>query len=244
MDRKRQLLLLGALPAAAPVSPDFAINLRGYDQVEGAGGEDSGFTYRFAAKDFGSLAVGSPGDYAILKIYAASASATISAVSVGGVAATAIVRDTAGTTRLLGMYAVPITSGGPKDIVITLSAAGTRCGVEWSTINNTSQTTYGARIQAGGTALASASATYLEDTLTPPADGLIVAAAFHSGTTAGGEFTWTATVGTGATHVNQRVGAGPFFSTFDIKQNGANTIRAAHAMTADVMRFGAFTWGP
>lgn len=229
----------GLFGGGTPTPPAvFGTAVRDYDQLEGAGTEDSGFTYRFTM-DFGPE---SSGRVLIAKVYAGSASAQISSVSIGGSAATVIVKDTSNSSRMLGaFFAMPTGTSG--DVVVTLTAAGTRCGVELSSIDNTTQTSYDSRDQSSGTTR-TGTAQFLENnpTLTPPTGGLIMAFATHNNTV--GTFTWSATTGTGTTHLNQRVGSGPYVSSYDIIQDGANTIRAAHTQTADAMRYLAFTWGP
>lgn len=225
-------------PLTAPV---FGINYRGYDEQEGPGTEDAGATYVFSSKDFGGVTTGRQG---LLRVYSATPTGTISDILVGGVAATPIIRDTVATSRLLGMYHIPLVSGSTFDIKVALSAAGSRCAINWSTIDNTTQTTFSARDQSAGTPRASASGLFLENdpAITPPTDGILFGAAFHNNTL--GDFSWTATIGTPVVTTNERAASGPMFSCADLKANGSNIVRATQSQGAAIMRYGLAAWGP
>jgi hypothetical protein len=85
-------------------------------------------SYTFSAKDFGSV---TSDRYIIVAVNAGSGGAfTISSVTIGGVAATAIASGIS-SRNIAAIYIAAVPTGATGDIVVTLDGAIRRCGIGW-----------------------------------------------------------------------------------------------------------------
>ena len=219
--------------AVAPPTSGFDV-WRGYRQLEGAG------PYTFEDAEIGPA---SPQRIVVVGFFVSTASGLISSVTIGGVAATRVVSNTAVTTRLLELWEAVVPLGETADIVVTLTAIGTRIGLSWHTIIG-AQAPFAARSGVAPTALASFN--IITATLSPdvPAGGVTIAIVSHSSGAGGGQSAWTQSQGDGNERVDQQIAGGPWFAVYDTRQAGPLAITAGHLLANDNIRIAAASWGP
>jgi len=234
MPTRRQRLVSLSIAALAPASAPAGFT----STYQGSQADNTAqSTYTFPAFAIG----GASADRVVCAIiWTRSGSAHTITVTIGGVAATAIVNMAAGEARGLSAWYASVPSGTTADVVVTPSISLDRCAAAVYTISGTTQSTYAAR--SGANPNSSASAGSLATTaITVPTGGIGIAAAWIGA--ASSAVTWTQTSGSGTEDLDALLGTTMWGSTYQSPTTGSQAYTATGAAAVQY-RVLSFAWGP
>ncbi|QDZ08046.1 hypothetical protein FPZ24_11600 [Sphingomonas panacisoli] len=137
----------------------------------------------------------------LLAIYSPAAAPT--GISVGGVSATRLVKQTTDFSGQLSIWTVPITATGVRNVVVTLPTWAGQSTLSWGVVKNADATMQQLSPASDGSAPTSEASPHATGGLTVPANGIAVAFFGEYG----GTSITPATAGSGTTLIDEGSGA-------------------------------------
>ncbi len=144
-------------------------------------------TYTFSSQNFGTPD-GTATRHIVVAIGSrANAARSISSVTIGGVAATAVItaNDTVGGADIAAIYIAAVPTGRTGDVVVVFSAAMLRCAITIYRVTNIDSIT----ASDTGSDIVDASNVF-SDTINIPANGIGIAACWHNTSAGNATATW------------------------------------------------------